>query len=134
MLADQTVIVDHDHIAAIGPSSTTPTPSDAERIDGHGKTLLPGLFDMHMHVKPGDGLLNIASGVTSGRDVGNDIGRLGKLQAQWNSGEAIGPRLWKAGLIDGPGPFQAPTGEFVETAASAEAAVKRLADLGYVQI
>ena len=134
VLADQTVVVDHDRVAAVGPSVTTPIPADAERIDGRGKTLLPGLFDMHVHVQPGDGLLNIASGVTSARDVGNDIATLGKLQAQWNSGEAIGPRLWKAGLIDGPGPFQAPTGQFVETAAQAEAAVNKFADLGYVQI
>ena len=134
ILTDQTVVVDHDRIAAVGPSATTSVPAGVERIDGHGKTLLPGLFDMHVHVQPGDGLLHIASGVTSARDVGNDIETLGRLQAQWSSGEAIGPRLWKAGLIDGPGPFQAPTGLFVETAAQAEAAVNKYADLGYVQI
>ncbi len=134
VLDDQTVIVDHDRIAAVGPAATTSTPADAERIDGRGKTLLPGLFDMHVHVQPADGLLNIASGVTSARDVGNDIGSLGRLQAQWDSGAAIGPRLWKAGLIDGPGPFQAPTGQFVETVAAAEGAVNKFADLGYVQI
>ena len=134
LLEDQTVVVDGETVAAVGPSATTAVPAQAERIDGAGKTLLPGLLDMHMHVQPVDGLLNIASGVTAGRDVGNDIERLGRIQQQWDSGEAIGPRLWKAGLIDGPGPYQAPTGVFVEDAAAAEAAVNKYADLGYVQI
>lgn len=134
VLGEQTVVVDRDKILAVGPASGTPVPADAERIDGRGKTLLPGLFDMHVHAQPSDGLLHIASGVTSGRDVGNDIDSIGRLQAQWGSGETIGPRLWKAGLIDGPGPFQAPTGLFVDTVAAAEAAVNRYADAGYVQI
>jgi imidazolonepropionase-like amidohydrolase len=134
LLADQTVIVDGERIASVGPSDKAQPPTDAERIDGHGKTLLPGLFDMHMHVQPPDGLLNIASGVTAGRDVGNDIERLARIQQLWQTGEAIGPQFWKAGLIDGPGPYQAPTGIFVDDAASAEAAVNKYADLGYVQI
>jgi imidazolonepropionase-like amidohydrolase len=78
--------------------------------------------------------LNIASGVTSVRDMGNDIEELRHLQEQWDSGAAIGPRVWKAGLIDGPGPFQAPTGLYADTAEEAQAAVNRYADLGYIQI
>jgi imidazolonepropionase-like amidohydrolase len=42
--------------------------------------------------------------------------------------------VWKAGFIDGPGPFQAPTGLYVSTEEEAQAAVKRYADLGYIQI
>jgi len=133
-LVDQTVVVDGHTIAAVGPAASVQVPAGAERVDGRGKTLLPGLFDMHMHVQSSDGLLNIASGVTAGRDVGNDIERLARIQQQWDSGEAIGPKFWKAGLIDGPGPYQAPTGIFVSTSAEAEAAVNKYADLGYVQI
>ena len=133
-IPDQTVIVDGDHIVSVGVANQARVPANAERIDGRGKTLLPGLFDMHMHVQTSDGLLNIASGVTAGRDVGNDIERLARVQAQWDSGDAIGPRFWKAGLIDGSGPFQAPTGIFVDTDAAAEAGVNKYADLGYVQI
>jgi imidazolonepropionase-like amidohydrolase len=131
---DQTVVIDGERVAQAGPSSSTQLPKNAERIDGSGKTLLPGLFDMHAHLQPLDGLLNIASGVTGARDMGNDIEELGRLQAQWDSGAAIGPRVWKAGLIDGPGPFQSPTGIFAATSEEALAAVKRYADLGYVQI
>lgn len=131
---DQTVVVNGDRFSVIGPSGSVPTPSDAERIDGAGKTIVPGLFDMHAHAQSLDGILNIASGVTSVRDMGNDIEGLQHIQDQWQSGTAIGPRIWKSGLIDGRGPFQAPTGLYADTEAEADAAVNRYTDMGYVQI
>ncbi len=131
---DQTVIVQGERIAAVGPASTTTIPKDAELIDGRGKTLLPGLFDMHAHLQALDGILNIASGVTTARDMGNDIDELRDLQGGWDSGASIGPHVWKAGFIDGRGPFQAPTGLYADTAVEAQAAVNRYADLGYIQI
>ena len=134
MREDQTVIINKERIAMVGPSASLSVPKDAQRMDGTGQTLLPGLFDMHVHVQPLDGLLNIASGVTSVRDMGNDIDQLKHLQDQWDSGAAVGPRLWKAGFIDGRGPFQAPTGLYADTPEEAEAAVNRYADLGYIQI
>lgn len=134
MRDDQTVVVSGDHFAAVGPSSSVQVPADTERIDGTGKTIVPGMFDMHAHAQALDGILNIASGVTSARDMGNDIDDLQRLQDQWTKGTAIGPRLWKAGFIDGHSPFQAPTGLYADTAEQAKAAVNRYADLGYVQI
>src|SRR5271167_3513026 len=131
---DQTVVINGQRITMVGPSAAVAAPKDAQHIDGTGKTLLPGLFDMHAHAQPLDGLLNIASGVTSVRDMGNDIEELKHLQDQWDSGAAIGPRVWKAGFIDGRGPFQAPTGLYADTPEEAEAAVNRYADLGYIQI
>jgi hypothetical protein len=131
---DQTVVINKDRIVMAGPSANLSVPKDAQRINGTGETLLPGLFDMHVHAQALDGLLNIASGVTSVRDMGNDIDELKHLQDQWNSGTAIGPRMWKSGLIDGRGPFQAPTGLYADAAEEAQAAVNRYADLGYVQI
>lgn len=133
MLEDQTVVVTGERITAVGPAASVRAPASAERIDGRGKTLLPGLFDMHVHLGDVDGLLHIASGVTSVRDMGNSITELGRLDEEWQSGSAIGPRVNKAGLIDGPGPYQAPTGIFAATQAEANAGVNRYADLGYVQ-
>jgi len=131
---DQTVVISGERITMVGSSAAVSVPQDAERIDGTGKTLLPGLFDMHAHVQALDGLLNIASGVTSVRDMGNDIDELKHLQSQWDSGTAIGPRVWKAGFIDSHDPMQAPTGLYADTAEEARAAVNQYADLGYVQI
>jgi imidazolonepropionase-like amidohydrolase len=131
---DQTVVVAGDYFVSVGPSSSVRVPGDAERIEGRGKTLLPGLFDMHVHAQALDGILNIASGVTNVRDMGNDIDELQHLQDQWQSSTTIGPRVWKSGCIDGHGPFQAPTGLYADTVLEAAAAVNRYADLGYVQI
>jgi hypothetical protein len=131
---DQTVVIQGERITMVGDSSTIPVPTDAEIIDGRGKTLLPGLFDMHAHLQALDGILNIASGVTTARDMGNDIDELKHLQDQWDSGAAIGPHVWKSGFIDGHGPFQAPTGLYADTAEEAQADVNRYADLGYIQI
>src|ERR1700685_908445 len=134
MREDQTVVINKERITIAGPSNSVSVPKDAQRIDGAGETLLPGLFDMHVHAQALDGLLNIASGVTSVRDMGNDIDELKHLQDQWNSGTAIGPRMWKSGLIDGRGPFQAPSGLYADTVEEAQAEVNRYADLGYIQI
>jgi imidazolonepropionase-like amidohydrolase len=131
---DQTVVIEGERITQTGAAASAQVPKDAERIDGSGKTLLPGLFDMHAHAQPLDGMLNIASGVTSVRDMGNGIEELSRLQDRWKSGEAIGPRVWKAGMIDGPGPFQVPTGLYVTTEEEARTAVHKYADLGYIQI
>jgi imidazolonepropionase-like amidohydrolase len=134
MLEDQTVIVTGEKISVVGPSDKIAAPANAEHIDGHGKTLLPGFFDMHVHVGGGlDGILHIASGVTSVRDMGNSIEDLAKFDEQWRNGTGIGPRISKAGLIDSPGPFQAPTGIFAATQVEANAGVNKYADLGYVQ-
>jgi len=134
MREDQTVVVSGDRFVSVGSSGSVQVPADAEHIDGTGKTILPGLFDMHAHAQPLDGILNIASGVTTVRDMGNDMADLQHLQDQWQKGSAIGPRVWKSGFIDGHGPFQAPTGLYADTQAEADAAVNRYADLGYIQI
>jgi hypothetical protein len=134
ILPDETVVFEGGKITAVGPAATVKVPAGAEKIDGHGKTLLPGLYDMHVHIGSLDGLLNIASGVTSVRDMGNSIDEVKRLEGQWDAGTAIGPRVNKAGLIDGPGPFQSPTGLYADTPEQALAEVNRYADLGYVQI
>lgn len=131
---DQTVLVTGERFAAVGSSGSVQLPPDTEQIDATGKTILPGMFDMHAHARALDGILNIASGVTSVRDMGNNIDDLKQLQNQWANGTAIGPRVWKAGMIDGHSQFQVPTGLYADTPAEADAAVNRYADLGYIQI
>ncbi|HEU5217446.1 MAG TPA: hypothetical protein VFU23_02235, partial [Gemmatimonadales bacterium] len=64
-----TVVVDGNRISAVGPDGSIPIPPQARRIDARGKTLLPGLWDMHAHVGAVDGPLNIAAGITSVRDL-----------------------------------------------------------------
>ena len=128
------VIVSRDRITAVGPDASVKTPAGAEVIDVRGKTLLPGLWDMHVHVGPNDGPLNIAAGVTSVRDMANDIDALAKLRAAWDAGRAVGPRVIAAGFIDGPGPYQGPTKVLAANVDEGLAAVRRYHELGYPQI
>jgi imidazolonepropionase-like amidohydrolase len=134
VLENQTVVVSGNHIESIGPSAEVKIPENAEVIDGAGKTLLPGLWDMHVHLGYTDGPLNLAAGVTTVRDLGNSIELLGKLRQDFDQGRAIGPRIVMAGIIDGPGPYQGPTNVLVDTETQAREAVDRYASLGYVQI
>ena len=134
MRENQTVVVNGERIVTVGEANAVNVPENAEHIDGKGKTLLPGLFDMHVHVQSVDGILHMASGVTSVRDMGNDIAEIRRLQDQWDGGTAIGPHLWKSGIIDGRGQFQVPTGLYADTVDEALAGVNRYADLGYIQI
>jgi hypothetical protein len=130
---DATVIVVGDRITAVGGPSTR-VPPGAQVIDARGRTLLPGLWDMHVHLGDGDGVLHLAAGVTTVRDLGNEIGDLSARVKRYDAGTEIGPRVLRAGLIDGPGPLAAPTGLLASTPDEARAAVARLADAGYVQV
>jgi imidazolonepropionase-like amidohydrolase len=134
MLKDRTVVVAGDRIRSVGPANQIAAPTGALVIDGAGKTLLPGLWDMHAHVSGNDGLLNLAAGVTTVRDLGNDIDSLLARRKRIEEGKEIGTRIVLAGIIDGPGPYQGPTKVLVSTDAEARAAVDKYVHLGYVQI
>nr|MDP9121853.1 hypothetical protein [Acidobacteriota bacterium] len=129
-----TVVVAGDHIESVGKDGLVAIPAHAEVIDAAGKALLPGLWDMHVHLGPNDGILNLAAGVTSVRDMANDIDELGAMRRRFDTGEAIGPRVLMAGFIDGPGPYAGPSKVLVSTEKEAVAAVDRYAHLGYSQI
>lgn len=104
-------------------------------VDAHGRTLMPGLFDMHVHIaQDSDGTLDLINGVTTVRDLGNDVDELLQRRARYASGELIGPRILLGGLIDGKGPLHGPTKVLVATPEDARAAVKMYADHGYDQI
>ncbi|HEY0159522.1 MAG TPA: amidohydrolase family protein [Thermoanaerobaculia bacterium] len=103
----------------------------ADIMDVAGKVVLPGLWDMHTHVGDLDGLLNIAAGITSIRDLGNDHDTVTTFKQNVEAGRWIGPRIALAGLVDGPGPFQGPTKLLVDDEEEARKAVDFLADNGY---
>jgi imidazolonepropionase-like amidohydrolase len=133
-LPGTTVVISGDRIRAVGKDGEVPVPPEAEIVEAQGKALLPGLWDMHQHVVATDGLLDIASGVTTARDMGNDLDVLLDLRRRWDAGEAVGPRLLMACVIEGPGPYAAPTKVLAATDAEALAAVNRYAAAGCVQI
>ena len=130
----QRVTVRGERIVSVEVEQGQATTANAEVIDGSGKTLLPGLWDMHQHFFPELAMFDIAAGITTGRDLGNSIDELGKLKKHIEQGEQIGPRIILAGFIDGPGPFEGPIKVLAATPEEARERVDHYAELGYVQI
>jgi len=129
----QDVYVNHSRIGAIYETGS-PSQTPGTVIDAKGRSLLPGLIDMHAHVSPGDYLLDLAAGVTTVRDMGNDNAVLGQAIGRLDRHEAIGPHVVTAGFIEGKSPFNASGGILVESLEGAKRAVDFYAQRGYPQI
>jgi hypothetical protein len=127
-----TIVVRGLKIESVGENVAIP--ADARVIDAAGKTVIPGLWDMHVHLGDVDGLLDVASGVTTVRDLANDIDYVTGLQKNFNDGTLIGPRVILAGFMDGPGPYAGPTKVLVDNEDDIRKAIDRYTSLGYVQI
>lgn len=129
-----TVIVRDGRIAAAGPAETTRVPQGIPIVDVGGKTILPGLWDMHGHVGLAEwGPVYLASGVTTARDMGGEFAVVTALRDAWRDQTALGPRLLLAGLVDGPGP--ASFGHVTATGPDeGRAAVRRYKDAGFQQM
>ena len=118
----------------VAPDAEMKASTDAEVIDAHGRFLMPGLWDNHQHFSDIDGPLDLANGVTSARDMANDTDTFLQRVARFDKGSELGPRVLKAGIIDGTGEFAGPTKMRVDTAESGDANVDWYADHGYAQI
>lgn len=127
------VLVSGGRIEKIGRGLTAP--KGATVIDGAGRFLMPGLWDMHVHLGGSvDGLLHLGSGVTTVRDLANDNDLLARRASDYEAGRDIGPRILKGGFLDGPGPFAGPTKALVADADAVHRWIDRYAKEGYVQI
>jgi hypothetical protein len=129
----QDVYVNHGRIGTVYPAGS-PSQSPGTVIDAKGRALLPGFVDMHAHVSPGDYLLNLASGVTTVRDMGNDNATLAEAIGRLDRHESIGPHVVPAGFIEGQSPFHASGGILVDSLDAAKNAVDFYAQRGYPQI
>ena len=127
----QTVIIKGDKIVKIGAAKRTLAPAGAQVIDAAGKALIPGLWDMHAHLGPPDGLLNLASGVTTVRDLANEPDYIDESKARFDGNEAIGPHVFRSGFIEGRGPNSASSKIKAETESEAIAAVEFYAKRNY---
>jgi len=128
---DQNVILRVRYIESFGPAATTPVPPEAERVDGTGKYLIPGLWDMHLHLNPGARDTLVAWGVTGARDMGGSVEEL----LAWRRADILDPRRGPRLMIAGPSLRGAgapnDSGPWVlRTPANARRAVDSLAMLG----
>src|ERR1700746_3176573 len=112
--SDQTVILKGNRIFSLGPSKSAKYSRNAATLNGKGLYLIPGLWDMHVHLVFGDWFpdakdislpLFIANGVTSVRDMGSELDVVQDWRNQIAAGRLIGPRILTSGpMLDGPRP------------------------------
>jgi imidazolonepropionase-like amidohydrolase len=138
MLPRHTVIVRGDRVVSVGPSAAAQVPSDATVIDAAGKTVMPGLWDMHSHVFLTSQLTrsvsDLAGGITTIRDMASDLDMAVSLRDRSDAGILAAPRVILGGFIEGPGLWAGPSEAIATTEAEARAWVKRYADNGFKQI
>jgi imidazolonepropionase-like amidohydrolase/Tol biopolymer transport system component len=104
-----TIVIEGNRIAAIGPADSVQVPAGAHRVDVTGKTIMPGLIDVHAHVGgEGAGLLaqanpllmaNLAFGVTLSHDPSNNSETIFTNAELIRAGAKLGPRLYSTGTI-----------------------------------
>ncbi len=129
--SDVSVLVDGQRIVAVGREVTIP--ADAERVNGEGKFLIPGLWDMHAHyqfagAETAD--LLVANGVVGTRDMGADADFIFPLRERIRSGEVLGPDIVLSGPIVDDAPPNFPFRLHVTNAEEARRAVRELKELG----
>jgi imidazolonepropionase-like amidohydrolase len=154
-LADQTVVVSHGEIVAIGPASDVKVPVEALRIDATGRYLIPALCDMHVHllseawnimlppevqstardVAIEKGLFSyVANGVTTVQELFATPEGLA-LRQRIARGELLGPRIILARALDGPKKgWPPPLTTWVASAPQAREAVREAKNAGYDKI
>lgn len=102
------VVVQGQRVVRIASPGDTRQPPTAKIVEAAGRYLIPGLWDAHVHLTFGDdamlGVL-VANGVTGVRDLGGDLAVLDAWKARIESGDLVGPRIYRAGpALDGSKP------------------------------
>jgi imidazolonepropionase-like amidohydrolase len=99
--ADQTVVVVGTRIVAVGSSASVTVPAGARVVNGSGKFMIPGLWDMHVHAVTVAGRemlsLYVANGVTGVRDMASDWPTIKAWRSEISAGTLVGPRIIAAG-------------------------------------
>lgn len=137
-----TIVMEGRKILAVGPASNISIPPGARRIDGGGRTAMPSLADMHVHLTGGwDGIsadmlgyhryMNalLYAGVTTVLDTGNVESYVRQLRAETAAGRLLGPRIYCVGpLVDGADPFWPELSRAVVSQDQVPGLVRQLAD------
>src|SRR4029453_17817451 len=100
IVPNSTVTIRGTTIAGVTQNGAPPT--DAQVVDGQGRFLIPGLWDMHAHMEAtGESWLQlyVANGVTGIRDMGSNLDLILKMRESTASGLVLGPRILAAGPI-----------------------------------
>jgi hypothetical protein len=120
-------------ITSIQPAGS-PTRDADNVIDAAGRIVLPGLFDLHGHVDRWSGALDMAAGVTSVRDMGNDNAQLQAMLDENAAGKLLAPQVVPAGFLEGESPFSSNGGFVIKDLKEAKEAIDWYAQRGYPQL
>ena len=133
-ISNSVIIIENGLIKQVAKAGAIKIPAKAIVIHAEGKTILPGLWDMHAHFEQAEwGPAYLAAGVTTVRDCANEFGYINSIKLAIDSHKGIGPFIIKAGIIDGPGP----AGVGIVRATTKEEAIKDIdmyKDSGFAQI
>jgi imidazolonepropionase-like amidohydrolase len=109
-------------------------PKGAQVIDAGGNFIMPGLWDMHAHFEQVEwGPAYLAAGVTTVRDVGNELEFITAVRDAVKAGRGLGPRILLAGVVDGRGPISLGV-NLADTPEEGRAIVRRYKAAGFEQI
>jgi imidazolonepropionase-like amidohydrolase len=101
------IVIEAERIVRLGPAGMIGAPADAERVDLAGRTVIPGLIDLHFHIErdPRMALRQLSNGVTAFRDTGQWNERFEELRRMIAADDLPGPRIFTTGPdIDGENP------------------------------
>jgi hypothetical protein len=132
---DQTIVVERGVIIQAGAARQVTVPPGAQIVDGNGKTLVPGLWDCHMHFSDdasGPALLSL--GITSVRDPGNNNSLTLARAARRARGDLLSPRVYPSVLIDGKGPNTAQVASVANSQDEALAITRKAKSDGFIAI
>ncbi|WP_316839665.1 amidohydrolase family protein [Pedobacter gandavensis] len=109
VIEEGTILVENNKIISIGKSAEMTIPADAKVIDVTGKTIMPGIVDVHAHLRTSpDGIspqqdwsymANLAFGVTSAHDPSSNTEMVFSQAEMLKAGRMVGPRLYSTGSI-----------------------------------
>ncbi|HET6526225.1 amidohydrolase family protein [Sphingopyxis sp.] len=130
-LASRAVLAQDGKIAAIGAAGSLKAPAGTRVIDGRGKTLVPGIWDSHLHIGDDwDVLSNMANGITSFRSPGTTFDRAVDATKRRAEGSLLMGEPFISVIIDKKDPLAAQGAEVVSSAEEAIAAVRRVKEAG----
>ncbi|SER13541.1 amidohydrolase family protein [Neolewinella agarilytica] len=154
-LRNSVVLIEGERIKAVGTRATVDIPADAEIISTEGMSVLPGLWDMHVHlminghsdyaywdtvmppyleeiIMPASAKQLLMAGITSARDLGGPLKESLAVRDRINKGELMGPTMYMSGpfLQHEPYPGTEAFRWSVKTVADARSKVNELADAG----
>jgi len=133
-IPNSVVLIENGIIKTVGKVGAIKIPAGAKIIDAKGKTVIPGLWDMHAHFEQAEwGPAYLAVGATTVRDCGNEFSYINSIKKAIDGGKGIGPEILKAGIIDGKGQFALGIIQ-AETKEEAIKYVDRYYNNGFVQI